>query len=207
MRFLTTGQIAASCQVSIPTVKRWIRDGHLAAFQMVGSGHHRVTQKEFDRFLTAHRIPVTTTEGPPRILIIDDDPKLLDALVAALSWDEGYKVEAAQDGYEGLIKVGTFRPHLLILDLRMPGLDGFQVCRKVKADPVTNATKILAITAYPEGNARERILETGADSFLQKPFQLAELQAEVARLVSVHRGSTRTPRAPVRRGLGKRIEE
>lgn len=57
MRFLTTGQVAASCQVTIPTVKRWIRDGHLAAFQTAG-GHYRVTEEEFRRFQDAHRMPV-----------------------------------------------------------------------------------------------------------------------------------------------------
>lgn len=189
MRFLTTGQIASACQVSIPTIKRWVREGHLSAFQTAG-GHYRITDEEFKRFQTAQRIPI---EGSPRILIVDDDPKLLNTLAEALGWDQGYKVkvEVAQDGYEGLIKVGTFRPHLLVLDLRMPGLDGFQVCRKVKADPVTNAIKILAITAYPEGNARERILQAGADGFLEKPFQLADLQAQVASLV---RGHQREPK-------------
>jgi excisionase family DNA binding protein len=181
MKFLTTGQIAEACQVTIPTVKRWIGEGHLSAFRTAG-GHYRITDEEFKRFQTAHKIP-GPIEGLPRILIIDDDLKLLESLVEALSWDQGYKVESAQDGYEGLIKVGTFHPHLLILDLRMPGLDGFHVCRKVKADPVAHATKILAMTAYPEENARARILEAGADSFLEKPFQLAELKGEVARLV------------------------
>lgn len=186
MRFLTTGEIAQACQVTIPTVKRWIREGHLKAFQTAG-GHYRITEEEFKRFQAAHRIP-GAIEELPRVLIIDDDSKLLDVLVEALSFDTGYKVEAAQDGYEGLIKVGTFHPHLLILDIRMPGLDGFQVCRKVKADPTTHSTKILAVTAYPEGNVRERILEAGADGFLQKPVQLTELKAEVVRLLEALRG-------------------
>ncbi len=179
--FLTTGEVAAAYSVSIPTVKRWIQEGQLKAFKTAG-GHYRISRTEFQRFQMVHGVPAVR-EGPPRILIVDDDPKVLDLLVVALSLEQGYKVEAAQDGYEGLIKVGTFRPHLLILDLRMPGLDGFQVCRRVKANPVTHSTKILAITAYAEGNARERILEVGADGFLQKPFQLAALQAEVVRLV------------------------
>lgn len=179
--FLTTGEVAAAYSVSIPTVKRWIQEGQLKAFKTTG-GHYRISRTEFQRFQMVHGVPAVR-EGPPRILIVDDDPRVLDLLVVTLGLEQGYKVEAAQDGYEGLIKVGTFRPHLLILDLRMPGLDGFQVCRRVKANPATHSTKILAITAYAEGNARERILEVGADGFLQKPFQLTALQAEVARLV------------------------
>lgn len=185
MRFLTTGEIASTCQVTIPTVKRWIVEGHLSAFRTAG-GHYRITEEELKRFLTAHRIP-GGSEGPARILIIDDDTRLLDTLAEALSWQQGNKVEVAQDGYEGLIKVGTFRPHVLILDIRMPGLDGFQVCRRVKADPVTQSIKILAITAYPDKSVRERILEAGADGFLEKPFQLEALKDAVARLVGAPR--------------------
>ena len=181
MVFLTTGQIAAACQVTIPTVKHWIRNGYLTAFRTAG-GHYRVTEEEFKRFQSAYRIPEMT--ALPRILIVDDDAPLLDTLVEALSSTQRYEVEGASDCYEGLIKVGTLDPHLMVLDLRMPGLDGFQTCRKVKADPVRRQhTLILAITAYLEANARERILKAGADAFLRKPFQLVDFESEVVRLL------------------------
>lgn len=181
MGFLTTGQVAAACNVTIPTVKRWIREGHLSAFRTVG-GHYRVTEDEFERFRVEHGFPATTPETL-RVLIVDDDPQLLAAMAEALTIDTTYVVETAQDGYEGLIKIGTFRPHLLILDLRMPGLDGFHVCEKVKADE--EGPKILAITAYPDDQARERILRAGADGFMTKPTQIADLRNEVARLLGV----------------------
>ena len=184
MRFMTTGHVAAACQVTIPTVKRWIREGHLAAFQTAGR-HYRITEDELRRFKVAWNIP-TASVGMgelPRILIVDDDLTILDMLVEALTWQGRYKVEVAQDGYEGLIKVGSFRPDLLILDLWMPGFDGFQVCRRVKAGAGTRSTRILAMTGHPEGNTRPRIFESGADAFLEKPIQLTELQTEVDRLV------------------------
>jgi excisionase family DNA binding protein len=187
MRFLTTGEIAAACQVTIPTVKRWIREGHLAAFQTAG-GHFRVTDEEFRRFQGAHRIPPRAADAPaavvPKILIVDDDVALLETLWEALSSEHRYKVEVAQDGYEGLIKVGSFAPNLLILDIRMPGLDGFQVCRRVKADPATKGTRILAISGHGGATSREQILEAGADEFLEKPIALDDLYAAVSRLVS-----------------------
>jgi excisionase family DNA binding protein len=186
MRFLTTGQIAGACQVTIPTVKRWIREGHITAFQTAG-GHFRITEEELRRFQSAHRMPIdrvsTTPEALPKILILDDDSALLDTLWEALSWDGRYKVEVAQDPYEGLIKVGSFAPDLLVLDVRMPGLNGFQVCRRVKADPATSATRVLAITGHDAEHTREQILEAGADGFLDKPIGLDDLRAEVARLV------------------------
>jgi excisionase family DNA binding protein len=188
MRFLTTGQIASSCQVTIPTVKRWIREGHLTAFQTAG-GHFRVTEEEFRRFQDALRMPVdrtgteAETQAQPRILIVDDDAALLETLLEALSWDGRYTVEVAQDGYEGLIKVGSFAPNLLVLDIRMPGLNGFQVCRRVKSAPATREIRILAITGQSVHHTREQILEAGADGFLEKPIRLDELQSEVARLI------------------------
>ena len=124
-------------------------------------------------------------EGPPRILIVEDDATLCGELMEALSWDKSYEVEAARDGFGALIKVGAFYPHLLILDLRMPSLDGFEVCKKIKEYPVTSSIKILAMTAYPGYGVRDRILTAGADAFLEKPVQLVELQTEVARLLGV----------------------
>src|SRR6266536_4468475 len=163
MKFLTTGEIADRLQVTIPTVKRWIREGHLTAFRTAG-GHYRVTDDELSRFETQQGIP-TSAEEPLRVLVVDDDARFLEAVVEALQIDGQFRVETAHDGYDGLIKIGTFRPHLLVLDIRMPELDGFEVCRKVKGDPITNGTRILAITGYVEGSARERIFEAGADAY------------------------------------------
>ncbi|MBI2207059.1 MAG: response regulator [Candidatus Rokubacteria bacterium] len=181
MRFLTTGEVGELLQVSIPTVKRWIRDGHLKGFQTAG-GHFRVTADDLERFRTSRQIP-TTPDAETRVLIVDDDQQLRQTLLEVLSAEPTYRVEVAGDGYEGLIKVGAFRPHLLVLDIRMPGLDGFQVCKRVKADPVTKAMKILAITGYTEGTTRAQILQAGADGYLEKPLSLVVLQAEVARLL------------------------
>jgi excisionase family DNA binding protein len=182
MRFLTTGELASICQVTIPTVKRWIREGYLTAFQTAG-GHYRVTDEELGRFQRAHRMPPVTAE-PLRVLIVDDDPLFLESLAETLRWSGRYKVEVAPDGYEGLIKVGTLRPHLLILDIRMPGLDGFQVCRRIKSDSQTQSTKILAISGYVDSDVRERIVEAGADGFIAKPISFDALQAEVERLTT-----------------------
>jgi excisionase family DNA binding protein len=192
MKFLTTGDIAERLQVTIPTVKRWIREGHLTAFRTAG-GHYRVTEDEVARFENQQGIPSAADE-PLKILVVDDDPRFVDAVVEALTIEPRFRIETAHDGYEGLIKIGTFRPDLLILDIRMPELDGFEVCRKVKGDPVTNETKILAITGYVDGSAREQIFEAGADAYLEKPLRLDRLHAEVSRLlgVAVQPGS-RTP--------------
>lgn len=189
MRFMTTGAVAAACQVTIPTVKRWIREGHLVAFRTAG-GHYRVTEEELERFRIAQHMPSASAppEERPKVLIIDDDPSALATLTDAFTWAGRYKVETAQDGYEGLIRVGSFRPDVLVLDIRMPGLNGFQVCRRVKADPVTRPTRILAVSGYAQGDTTARAIEAGADAFLAKPITFARLRAEVDRLAGLAAG-------------------
>lgn len=182
-RYLTTGHVAKACEVSLVTVKKWIRLGKIRAFRTPGH-HYRVTLEEFERFRIEYGFPAEH-EAPPRILVVDDEPEMVALVSDALrGMRPAPKLEAAFDGYEGMLKVGVFRPHLLVLDLRMPGLDGFEVCRRIKADPATRGTKILAITAYPEDAARERALQSGADAYLTKPFTLKALKAEVKRLMA-----------------------
>jgi excisionase family DNA binding protein len=187
MRFMTTGRVAAAFQVTIPTVKRWIREGHLKAFQTAG-GHYRITEQELEHFRAARNFPVipAVSEELPRVLVVDDDPRLLSMLSDAFTHGGRYTIEVARDGYEGLIKVGSFRPHVLILDVRMPGLDGFQVCRRVKADPGRGATRILVMTGHVQGDTEAHAIAAGADAFLAKPVPMARLHAEVDRLIAGH---------------------
>jgi DNA-binding response OmpR family regulator len=121
--------------------------------------------------------------GSVRILIIDDDAGLRGALLAVFAGNPRYTVQAATDGHDGLAKIGTFRPHLVVLDLRTPGLDSADLCRMVKADLTMRATRILAMSALPEDEGRAPMLAAGADAFLAKPFTLTQLEAEVTRLL------------------------
>jgi CheY-like chemotaxis protein len=118
--------------------------------------------------------------APARILIIDDDEGLRRALLAIFAGDPRYEAQAATDGHDGLSRIGTFRPHLVLLDLHLPGLDGAELCSMVKA--TASAPRILAMSALPEDEARDRMLAAGADAFLSKPFTLSQLEAEVMRL-------------------------
>jgi len=121
---------------------------------------------------------------PPRILVVDDSPIVVDFVMDTLrELRPGSKLEGAFNGYEGLLKVGTFCPDLLVLDLRMPGLDGLEVCRRIKANPATRTTQILVITAFAEVGTAEEARRAGADGFLSKPLRLDDLRAQVERLI------------------------
>ena len=92
-------------------------------------------------------------------------------------------METAANGFEGLLKVGTFRPDVLLLDLSMPGMDGFEVCRQIKRDPVIRDTKVIVMTARLL-DAEPRAMDAGADGFLSKPFEAATVHGLLARLLA-----------------------
>jgi len=181
---ITVGQAARHCQVSLPGFKRWIRAGRLAAFRTPG-GHYRIQVREFQRFLKQYGMPNYYSAGAAeiRILVVDDETEIVDLLMDFLVGDpRRFKLETATDGYEALIKVGAFKPSLLILDVVMPRLDGVEVCRRLKANPETRTIKILGITGYP--GAIPGLLEAGADACLAKPLDLLEVKQGLDRLLA-----------------------
>ena len=176
----TTGEVADFCSVTINAVKKWIVSGKLKAFRTPG-GHYRINRDDFLVFLDKYKLDIKTRLFPERrrILIVDDEPAVIEFIRGALdSGGDGYEVETAGDGYEALIKVGDFKPELLILDIRMPNIDGFEVCRRIKGDKSLKDIKILAVTSYGEENI-EKILKCGADYCLRKPLKLEELRRKV----------------------------
>jgi excisionase family DNA binding protein len=181
---LTTGDIARYCQTTHFTVNKWIKAGKLRAYRTPG-GHHRVSQKNFLAFLDAYELPVPedfVLQVAPRILVVDDDPGVVEVLCLALR-KQGYRVATATDGYDAGLKMATFEPQLLILDLVMPRLNGFELCTRVKADPLTQHIRIIAITAFITGDNMQRAIAAGADSCLGKPFHIDEVLREVRRLL------------------------
>ena len=118
----------------------------------------------------------------PRILIADDNSQnreLLEALLAKIDCD----TELAVDGQDTLIKVESFKPDLILLDVMMPKLNGFEVCRKLKGDPATARIMILMVTALSELGDIERAVAAGTDDFLSKPVNSLELQKRVTNML------------------------
>ena len=109
-----------------------------------------------------------------KILIVDDDIHIQDLITTMLSAHQ-YETEVASSGFEAGTKVVRFKPGLIILDLIMPGMSGFEVCRMIKENPDTSHIKILAITGYDTEENRKKIMEAGADAYLAKPFNLNTL--------------------------------
>jgi two-component system response regulator MprA len=115
-----------------------------------------------------------------RVLVVDDEPPVRDALERALSL-EGYKVDLAEDGAQALKKVATEGPDVIVLDVLMPGVDGLETCRRLRADG--HALPVLMLTARDAVSDRVDGLDAGADDYLVKPFALEELLARLRALL------------------------
>jgi len=179
---LTTREAAAHCRVSIPTLRRWIRAGELGALLTPG-GHRRIDLHEFQRFLCAQGRPAYPVAAEPRtrVLLVDDEPLMLQMLHDLLL--EGpFAIETATDGYEALVKVGTFRPALIILDVVLAGLDGIEACRCLRRLPETRDVRILGVTGHP--SMVPVLLGAGADACVTKPLDLDVVCREITRLTS-----------------------
>jgi len=172
-------------EVSPAAIKKWIQQGKLSAFRTPG-GHFRISADEFERFQKTHGFGTGTGE-PLRVLVVDDQPDVAEVIVASLrAFHPRARLETAANGFEGLLKVGTFRPDVLLLDLSLPGMDGFEVCRHIKRDPVIQDTKVVVMTARFL-DAEPRAIDAGADGFLSKPFEAATVYGLLARLLAARR--------------------
>ncbi len=109
-----------------------------------------------------------------RILVVDDEPDILSVLVYHLS-REGYRVATAVNGPGALSTAESERPDLIILDLMLPGMDGYQVLRDLRAEEATRQIPVILLTARREEEERIRGFETGADDYITKPFSAREL--------------------------------
>ena len=184
-RLLTTSEVANYCQVTNDGVVKWIKARKLKAYSTPG-GHYRIRKSDFKEFLGRYGMPLDPeffSEEKKRILIVDDEPTILDVLTQALGDLATYQVTAARDGYEAGLKIGTFRPDLVILDVMMPQMNGIEVCKRIKANPDTETIKIVAITGHPEEGNLDKAYRSGADLCLIKPLQMDHLRREVSRLL------------------------
>ncbi len=117
------------------------------------------------------------------ILLVEDNEMNRDMLSRRLA-RRGFEIEIAEDGPGGLRQVTDVRPDLVLLDMSLPGLDGWEVARRLKANPSTNSIPIIALTAHAMEGDRERALESGCDDYDTKPIELPRLLDKMATLLA-----------------------
>lgn len=168
--------------VAVGSVSNWIDQGSLKAGRTPG-GHRRVETADLMDFLRRQKLPIPPelSSARPKILVVDDEPAVRKWLVAELSLAfPQAEILQADDGFSAGEVVGARRPEVVILDLRMPNMDGFEVCRRIKAEPRNRGVGIIAMTAYSSPEAQTEILKSGASVCLDKPLDLAVLTRHVS---------------------------
>jgi CheY-like chemotaxis protein len=193
-RYYTSHQVGNLLQVNPSSVVKWINDGLLHAFRTPG-GHRRVAAVELVRFAQQHGMPVPQElEGLAisKVVVADDEPRFLAAFQRAVKpYRHEIDLHVAENGIDALILVGALKPDILILDLRMPGLDGFQVLDRIRENPGTRGMAVIAVSGDMTDANVARCRELGAVECLQKPVRLPFL-IETLRHIAQRNRSART---------------
>jgi excisionase family DNA binding protein len=183
---LTTSQVARLCHVTANTVANWIDAGRLPAYRTPG-GHRRVRQSDLRSFMESNGFPLPEEEKEGhearRFLIVDDDPQVTRILRDFLSLlDPEAEISVAGDGFEAGRLCSEENPDAVLLDIRMPGMDGIEVCRRIKSDPRHGHTAVVAMTGYPSEETTRLIVEAGAVDCIAKPIDLGHLGGLLERI-------------------------
>ncbi len=185
---LTVAKASKYCNVSPKTIINWVESGYIEAYKTVG-GHRRIKKTKLESFMKKQGIPIPKddlSDERKRVLVVDDDPIIVETLVQALEEDEfDYEVISASDGFEAGLQINHFKPHILILDIMMPDIKGYEVCEKVKSNPETKDTKIIVLSAYLDEEKFKIMKAHGADVCFSKPLPLPQLREEIARLLDL----------------------
>jgi DNA-binding response OmpR family regulator len=128
----------------------------------------------------------TSEETPYRILLVDDDPTNLQILHQVLG-GRGYKLIIAKSGEDALKMAERMKPHLVLLDIMMPGIDGYETCKRLKENPATSNAAIIFLSAMDNPEDKKKGLEMGAIDFIQKPFQSDHVIATVQNYFTTHK--------------------
>jgi excisionase family DNA binding protein len=173
-----TVEIARMLGVSPTTAVNWIRAGRMPAYRTPG-GHRRVRREDLVKFVEENGFPMPgiLCEKRLRVLIVDDDPGVRELLAESfveLTEDDDVEVATAADGTTGLIEVGRFKPTVLVLDILLPGIDGFEVLRRLK-EHTEISPRVLAISGSRDPEVGPKAIRVGAEKFFPKPIDPVEL--------------------------------
>lgn len=157
--------------VSPITVRQWAQKGLLRAMTTVG-GHRRFLSLDVKRFAEKRGLAFQPLEGDClRLLVVNDDHQFLNYLAELFLGYAGKIIfKTAKDGFQAGWKIQDFSPHVVLLDLTMPGIDGLEIIQRLKGDPVTRAVQVIAITGLCSKDTQKRILSAGAETCLTKPI-------------------------------------
>jgi excisionase family DNA binding protein len=179
----TTHEVSRLLHVNPRSVINWIEQDRLPSYRTPG-GHRRIRHDDLLAFLRKHDIPTPAglVEGTFKVLIVEDEEEIINIIKTYFERHSAYSIQTARDGVTALIEVGRSKPDLIVLDILIPGVDGIDVCRRIKSD-LNNTTAIIAMSGQPENE--KRVLNAGADAFMAKPLDLEKLLTQSKKLLRV----------------------
>ncbi|MEM1355902.1 MAG: response regulator [Planctomycetota bacterium] len=181
----TTGEAAEICKVSQQTIIRCFDAGRLKGFRVPGSRFRRIPREELIRFMKNNEIPTDDFEtGKKKVLVVDDDPQIVELFKDLLARDDRYEVQTANTGYDAGLMTNAFKPDLMILDYMLPDINGNMVCKTVRANADLQAMKIIIVSGVVNRDEIDDLLSSGANDFMKKPFDIEQMLASIEALVA-----------------------
>lgn len=182
----TTGEVAQICKVSQQTVIRCFDAGRLKGFRVPGSRFRRIPRDCLMSFMKDNQIPLDHLDnGKRRVLVVDDDEAIVEMFTELLERDGRFEVRTANTGYGAGILTEQFRPDIMLLDYKLPDINGSAVCRTIRANRNYEHMRIIVISGVADPDEVKELRAAGADEFIRKPFDITEVIARVAELVGV----------------------
>ena len=182
----TTGEAAKICKVSQQTIIRCFDNGQLKGFRVPGSRFRRIPRDILYRFMKENGIPTDALEsGRRKALIVDDDEELVELIRDALEADGRFEIRVANNGFDAGMMVREYHPDVIVLDVMLPDINGKEVCQRVRSDNTLDDVKIICISGMVEQDKIEDLKASGANEFMQKPFEVENLIERICMLLDV----------------------
>ena len=182
----TTGEAAEVCKVSQQTIIRCFDAGRLEGFRVPGSKFRRIPRQSLIRFMKDNNIPLDAVDsGKRKVLIVDDDAEIVELLVDVLTRDGRFETKTASSGYEAGIATQRFRPEVILLDYMLPDINGNVVCQTIRRNPEFENIKIIIVSGVVKQDEIEQLLKSGAEDFIRKPFDVAELTGKITAVLQM----------------------
>lgn len=182
----TTGEAAKICKVSQQTIIRCFDSGQLRGFRVPGSRFRRIPRDVLYRFMKENGIPTDALEsGRRKALIVDDDEELVELIRDALEADGRFEIRVANNGFDAGMMVREYHPDVIVLDVMLPDINGKEVCQRVRSDNALDDVKIICISGMVEQDKIEDLKASGANDFMQKPFEVENLIERICLLLDV----------------------
>jgi two-component system, OmpR family, response regulator len=182
----TTGDVAEICRISQQTVIRCFDAGRIEGFRIPGSKFRRIPRQKLIKFMKENDVPLDNLEsGKKKVLIVDDDAEIIELIVDVLVRDGRFEIETASSGYEAGISTQQFRPDLILLDYMLPDINGNVVCQTIRKNPEFESIKIIIVSGVVKRDEIDQLLKSGAEDFIKKPFNIAELTDKITAVLQM----------------------